>query len=405
MTQPAFIRFFALVFRRFAEDRCIRIASSLSYTTLLSLVPLVAVALTVLTAFPAFDRVATHVGDFIVNNFIPASGAVIQDKVMGFEKAVRGLSAIGTGVLFLTALMTMKTIDQALNDIWRIKSQRKGVSAFMVYWTILTLGPLFVGGSLILTSYLTSLTIFGVDTGLGVKIVRLIPFMSTMVGFALLYIAVPNQKVPVRSAIIGGVVAAILFELAKKAFAGYVTHFPSYNVVYGAMATIPLFLMWVYISWLIILLGAEITYCLASWKALKNSGSSSIRYTIDGAMQVLSELAQAQRTGQGLTHKQLVQLTGLPYLSISEYLRCFEQEKIVRQDRRGPWFLSKESDMIRVYDVCLALPIRLSELLKQENTQMEYGSATAYAELKQQLEQGLAMTLKETMKKQEKRVQ
>ncbi len=257
-----FLRFLAGNFRK---DHCLRTAASLSYTTLLSLVPLLAVMFSVLSAFPVFEAVVDKIQDYIFQNFVPASGEVVQSYIQQFLQQASRLTGPGIAFLVLVAVMLMDTIDGVLNGIWGVRRRRRWLSQFLVYWSVLTLGPLLLAVSIIVSSYLVSLPLLtGVDPSGTVRgmLLSLMPFLSICVALALLYVLVPNRMVPLRNGLVGAALAALLFELAKHLFAMYLRWFPTYELIYGALATIPLLLVWIYVSWLITLFGAEIGYAL-----------------------------------------------------------------------------------------------------------------------------------------------
>lgn len=262
---PKLRRFAHWYVRRCRADKITVTAGYLSYVTLLSLVPLIAVMFAMLAAFPMFADAKLAVQSFVFNNFVPASGELVQEYI---DKFVGNASRMGmVGVLFLVgvALMLISAVDAALNRIWRIREKRRLVVAFPIYWMVLTLGPMLIGASLAVTSYMISLAAFADEytPGLSAFFLKLLPFFASVIAFFLLFSLVPNKVVPFRAAMGGAVLSAILFELTKRAFALYVTHFPSYEAIYGALASIPILFVWVYLSWIVVLLGAEFAVCLS----------------------------------------------------------------------------------------------------------------------------------------------
>ena len=246
-------------------------AGNLAFVSLLALVPLIAVVFALFSAFPVFSEVSVQLKNFIFTNFVPAAGNVVQRYLDQFVANVHRMTALGAVGLIITALLLMHSVDTSLNTIWRSHKKRPLVYSFAVYWMILTLGPLLAGASLAISSYLLSLRWINATgvTSLVDQMLRIFPLLLSWLAFWLLYSIVPTQRVPPRDALIGALVAGALFELGKKGFALYVTMFPSYQLIYGVLAVIPILFLWVYWTWCIVLLGAEITVALADYRQLK----------------------------------------------------------------------------------------------------------------------------------------
>lgn len=258
-------RFTRNVAKRFVDDRCVRVASSLSFTTLLALVPLTAVTLAVLSLFPVFSTWMGVIQEFIYSNFVPAAGETVHKHLMQFAGKTGRLTAVGLVFLAVTAILLMATIEQAFNDIWRVANTRKLVHRFLSYWALLTLGPLLIALSLTLTTQLIALSFFDRAIVSAVERVMgwILPLIFEVGAAMLLYIVVPNTPVRWRQALVGAVFAVILLEVAKLLFATAMKYlFASYQIVYGAIAILPVFLIWIYISWLIVLLGAVVVAAL-----------------------------------------------------------------------------------------------------------------------------------------------
>jgi len=257
--------------RRVKREQIQVVAGYLSYVCLMSLVPLMVVMLSVMTAFPLFAELQQSIEQFVYQNFVPAAGDVVQHYLSGFVANASKMSAVAVSFLFVAALLLISSIDKTFNNIWRVNDKRRTITSFAMYWMVLTLGPILVGASIALSSYLVS--IVSVDEydvlGLFDVFLRLLPLLSSIVAFVILYMAVPNKAVPFKFALAGAAVAGVLFELAKKAFALYIAAFPSYQVIYGALATIPIIFLWVYVSWLIVLTGALITVSLQEYPLFK----------------------------------------------------------------------------------------------------------------------------------------
>lgn len=259
--KPQFIVVGKTFFSRCKEDRITVSAGHLAYVSLLSLVPFIMVFFTVMSAFPAFGTARTKLEDFIFNNFVPASGDVVQNYMTEFVGNASEMGAVGILSLLVVALLLISNIDKTLNAIWRTPSDRPLVYTFAIYWMVITLGPLLMGSSVVVSSYLIGLANFAEEytPGLGTFLLKLVPSVMAILAFLILYMLVPNRRVQFKHALSGAVLATLLFEFSKKGFSVYVTSFPSYELIYGALAVIPILFVWVYLSWIVVLLGAEFT--------------------------------------------------------------------------------------------------------------------------------------------------
>ncbi len=262
------ITFGRLLIKRIDEDGLTMLAGHLAYVSLLSLVPLITVVFALFAVFPMFADISIQLKSFIFSNFMPAAGNVIQRYLEQFVANSNKMTAVGICGLIVTALLLISSVDTVLNTIWRSKNKRPIVFSFAVYWMVLTLGPLLVGASMAISSYLLSLN-WLTQTGVNSLVddaLRVFPLILSWVSFWLLYSVVPTVRVPPKDALVGALVAGVLFELGKKGFALYVTMFPSYQLIYGVLAVIPILFLWVYWSWCIVLLGAEITVTLSEYR-------------------------------------------------------------------------------------------------------------------------------------------
>ena len=258
------IKYLRYLFKRFKEDRIIVYSGYLTFVTLLSIVPLLAVIFSVFSLFPVFQDWRGEVESFVFKNFVPTLGESIQGYLIRFVENATNMTSLGLVVLFLVALLLISSIDHTLNHIWRVRKNRRQLVSFSIYWVVLTLGPVLIGISLLTTSYLFSLTGFEDNTLLAVRklFLAFLPYLGSFSSFLLIYLLVPHTRVHFWSALSGAMIAAILFELSKSAFALYFTHFPVYKEIYGALAIIPLLFVWIFISWVVILVGAQIAASL-----------------------------------------------------------------------------------------------------------------------------------------------
>lgn len=338
---------------RFREERVTQTAGSLTYTTLLALVPLFTVALAISTAFPVFDEWIALLQQFVIENVLPDTPAIetVMEQINTFTLNAGRLTAIGIAGFVVTSVMLMLTIDNALNRIFRVHRRRSLLQNVFVYWAVLTLGPLFVGASLSATyvalrQSLESLHLFGLtDAAFG-----LVPFALTCAALMLLYWIVPARRVEWRHALVGGVIAGIGFELAKRGFALYLSQVPTYTLIYGAFATVPIFLIWLYLSWLVVLTGAIVTAMLPAYHAKPE------RHRVPGeelaeALAMLAALAQAHGEGRVISLSRLSRELRLVPERCEELLeRARVLGWVARTDKEG-WVLARDTAAIGLADV------------------------------------------------------
>ncbi|VVE00115.1 YihY family inner membrane protein [Pandoraea terrigena] len=250
---------------RARDDRIPQVAGSLTFTSILSIVPLFAVTFALFTAFPIFNAFRDALQSFLLEHLMPESvNAQIFNYLNQFASKAKGLTAFGLIGLLVTAVLTLMTIESAFNVIWRVRRPRPLAQRLLIYWSLLTLGPLLIGVSLSISSYVFTQSMSLVSTlpPVVASLLGLIPPALTSVVFMLMYLYMPNCKVDWRDALVGGVVAAVAFDLTKRGFGMYIRQFPTYTAVYGAFAAVPIFLLWIYLSWLVALIGATIASVL-----------------------------------------------------------------------------------------------------------------------------------------------
>ena len=252
---------------RFREDHMGLTASSLTFTTSIALVPFFTVALAVFTAFPMFSKLEGALQGWLIQSLIPDN---IARQVLGyltqFSRQANKLGVAGLAVLLVTAIAMILTIDRTLNGIWRVRKTRPLTQRVLIYWAAITLGPLLLAASLALTSYVLSAS-RGLVGALPISLrflLDLVQFALVAGGVAALFRYVPNTYVRWAHAWVGGIFVAAGIELAKKALTLYLSAVPAYSLVYGAFATLPILLVWIYVSWVIVLMGAVIAAYLPS---------------------------------------------------------------------------------------------------------------------------------------------
>ena len=321
---------FRLLRQRFRDDRLGQAAGSLTFTTTIALVPLVTVALAVFTAFPGFSDFQTILQKRLVESLVPEN---ISRQVLGYltqfaSKASR-LGTAGVFALILSAVAMVFTIERTLNAIWRVRKRRPLPQKILLYWTAMTLGPLLVGASVVVMTQLLNFTreltpegaLFNVRSLFGV-----IEFVLLVWGVSALYRYVPYAQVRWTHALIGGVWVAVATELARKLLVVYFGKMPAYSAIYGAFATVPILLIWIYAAWVIVLIGAVMVANLPKLLGLSQREGRTVGWRFQFAIEVVQQLALAkQSVSHGLSLRELCEALQLDPLQLEEALTALTQ--------------------------------------------------------------------------------
>ncbi len=347
------LHFLRFVVVRLRQDRCAEMAASLTFTTLLSLVPLLTIMLTVFAAFPVFADLAASFKSFLLLNLVPETGGKMISRYMEqFAESASRLTAVGIVFLGVTAMWMMLTIDNAFHRIFRASRQRKILQRVLVYWAVITLAPLLIGASLSLTSWLTGISL-SQDSQLSAfnaGVLKLFSVLLTSAAFTLLFRVVPNRYVPIIHAMIGGVIAAIAFEAMNRGFAYYITQFPTYKLVYGAFASIPIFLLWIYLSWLMLLFGAIIAAAIPHWRShhsLKIDQPARLYF----ALHILKEMDRGLQHGEVYALPQLSRQLRIGYEEVEGIMAQLSKAKIVGKLSDSGWGLLRVPEHVPVSDL------------------------------------------------------
>jgi len=302
---------------RINEDRIPQVAGSLTFTTVLSLVPLITVAFAIFTAFPIFGSFQSSLQGFLADHLMPAQVSNQIFKYLDlFVAKAKGLTTAGLLFLVVTSVMTLMTVESTFNVIWRVRKSRALAQRVVIYWGVITLGPVLVGVSLSVSSYVLSQSLAFSSTQHVLPVVGWIlagaALPLTIAAYTLLYSYLPNTRVEFRDALVGGVLAGLGFELARHGFGLYIKRFPTYAAVYGAFATVPIFLIWVYLLWFITLVGATVTALLPAIRIGQFHRQNFPGGDLLDAISLMGLLSEAREQG----------VPGYPTMVLARMMRC-----------------------------------------------------------------------------------
>ena len=356
----SWFNFLRFLIRNFIKDNGQQKAASLTYTTLLSIVPILTVLLMILSSIPALESVRDQISHIIYSNLLPQSGLQVSQYIDSFAEKSSNLTAIGAMALFVTSIMTLTTIERAFNEIWRVEDRSGGIKSIVRYWTIITLGPLVLGTAFIVSSTVQSLSFlnqqiggYGIDWNFWVQVVS---FAVTIAGFIGMYWFIPKAKVPLKNAAIAGVFVAVTFELLKYSFGIIMSNFTSYEAIYGAFAALPIFLLWIYLSWNLILLGVEISYTLTIF-ATKEVYP---RHPLLSLLDMLNLIYDRYQDGNSTSEEELRSVLGRKELpKWFTYLNYLLDSNLITITENSEYVLKRDLDNITLWDFYRTLPYPL----------------------------------------------
>lgn len=353
--------FWRFLWHRFLDDSCFESAGALAYTTMFALVPFTAVVFGVLSAFPVFDEWAARLTDFVFSNFVPASARVLEQYLQGFAASARELTATGVVALLASVLLTMWSIEQAFNRIWRVPAPRPQLNRFLLYWTLLTLGSLLMVAAMAVTSALFSLPALSGEEARGFTdhLLLYLPTLLEWTAFTLAYWLIPHRPVPLRFALAGGLLAMLLFEWLKWGFAVYLRN-ASFAQLYGALAVLPIFLIWLYASWLVVLLGASLSASLSAFRYQPKALRLSPGTELYGLMRLLGRLQEVRREGGELLMEDIRQReASLTDDLLQRMLAALSEMNIVRLSESGGWLLARDLDQVSLAELYEGMALRV----------------------------------------------
>jgi membrane protein len=361
--------FFAFLWKRFLDDSLFQAAGALSYTTVFALVPLFIVGFGVLSAFPVFDTWRDNLVDYIFSNFVPSSARAVETYLRQFSSNAGQLTAAGIVALVISLLITLSSVESIFNKIWRVPTARPKFARFLVYWTVFTLGALVAATSLALSSRFFAMAVFETRPGQWLErvILAVMPFAIEVAAFATVFKVVPHRTVLWRHAFGGAFLAALLFEGVKWWLGVFLGNFGSYDKVYGTLAFLPIFMVWIYFGWTAILLGASFASSMSSFRYQPVSMRLPLGYEFYGLLRMLGRFGKAREKGQGLHSQDIQRLE--PMLTdalVQQMLGQLCEIGLVRRAEGGEWLLARDLDTLtlaELYEACqLRVPVAEAHL-------------------------------------------
>ncbi|BFM06621.1 YihY family inner membrane protein [Halioxenophilus aromaticivorans] len=342
------------VYQHFMARDCQQSAASLTYVSLFALVPMLTLVYSLVSILPASGELETMLQKVIFENLVPTSGQAVQEHLASFTERARSLTLPGVAVLVVTAYLMLKNIEKTFNKIWGVEQARSGLSNFLIYQAVLTLGPILIGAGLAISTYLLSIKLrWGglEDFGLGPVLLGYLPGVLAAIAFTLFFAMVPNCSVPMKEAAIGGLITAILFETGKNLFTALVAK-SSYELIYGAFAIVPLFLLWIYVLWSLILGGAVLVRCLVH---LRIEASAKGYTELMAAMVFVSQVVKGMRGGSAVRAANAYRW-GVHPEQFNRIKNNLLKARILAETNSGRFVLGRTLDSITVRDIehCVA---------------------------------------------------
>ena len=355
----AFLRF---VWKRFLGDRLFEAAGALSYTSVFALVPLSMVVFGVLSAFPVFDLWSLSLKKYIFANFVPSAASAVQGYLSDFSANTKSLTTTGAFVLVVSLLVTLSSVEAIFNRIWRVPTARPKFSRFLVYWTVLTLGALVAATSLALSTRFFALSIFETLPGrwLEALMLKLAPMAIEMFAFTAIFKVVPHRTVRWRHALAGAALSMLLFEGVKFGLGVYLGSFDSYQKIYGAIALLPILMLWIYLGWTSILFGASLASSMSAFRYQPAALRLPNGFELYGVLRMLGRFQLARARGRGLHSDEIQALE--PILTdslVQELLGQLCDIGVLSRTESGEWLLARDLENVSLGELYEAANLRV----------------------------------------------
>ncbi len=368
--------------KRIMDAQISRAAAALSFSTALAVVPALTLILATLAAFPAFDSLRVSLQNAIVANLVPDTGMKINEALSNFVDAAGRLTLFGVIGLVLTAIFLLLTIEGALNDIFRVIRPRLLRQRLLVFWAVMTIGPVLLGAGFSLLGYFGGRQIMEGVEGVVVTppdpavilLGNIMPTVFTWATLTFLFMIIPNRRMNLKDAMWGAAAAAVLLAGLRYLFVFFIAIMTSYQTIYGALAAVPVFLIWIYLVWLAVLTGAVVTGALPDWRYARIGVGISVGARLVLALEALARLSSARKGGAGLSGEQLAKLIGAPDTVLTAVFADLRNGLFIAPTEEGRWVLSRDLENTPLAELVHHFGLGLGHTFGEEDLQTgEFG--------------------------------
>jgi len=354
-----FQSYWVWVFREYFRKDCMKSSATLTLTSLFAFVPLFLIIVNVLSLFNTFNGVSQKLQNFIFENTLPSSASMIESYINNLFQKMNSLPILSILFLFLVIYFMIKNLELVLNKIFYVRRQRPVIQGFLTYWSLMTLGPILLGVGFIISSYLLSLNVVSSDIGMEKYVLMLISFLFSTLTLLVIYAVLPYTKVNIAHALIVSIIIALVFDASRTIFSYYIITVPTYSIIYGSLSLIPIFILWVYISWQIFLLGAVMLTGISLFKYDEFEHKYEDDLTL--VVKILEILAQHQKTKEkGLTTHQICKMIKIPaYSNAKNIIIILYNKNIIQTDNENRHYLCSNLQDISLLELYNYLQVNL----------------------------------------------
>ena len=354
--------FARFLWKRFLDDRLFQAAGALAFTTAFSIVPLSMVVFGILSAFPFYEDWSSKLSEYIFSNFVPSSAWTVRQRLFELTANAGKLTVVGVVALVISLLITLTSIEATFNRIWRVPTARLQLGRLMMYWTVMSFGGLLAAASLAVSARFFALSMFQTTPGQALEtgMLRIAPLLIEFVAIVVIYRVVPHRTIRWRHAALGAVPAVLMIEAVKIAAGSYLGSFGTYEKLYGAIAVVPIFLGWIYFSWVAVLLGASLASSLSAFRYQPASQRLPPGYEIHGLLRLIGRFDEARRSGRGLHLDDLRERE--PILTdalVQQMLGKLQSIGLIARAESGEWLLARDLDGLTLGELYEACQLRI----------------------------------------------